>query len=407
MKKILKFPKDFLFGAGVSAYQVEGGIENSDWSKDFPAGKACDHYNLYERDFTLLQELNLNAFRFSIEWSRIEPEQGKFNEKEIQYYRNYLQSLKNHGIKTMVTLHHFTSPIWLANIGGWSNKKSVFYFSRFAQKMLEQYGDLVDFWITMNEPLNYASIGYLEGRWPPQKRNPYLFLRVLKNQISAHKKVYQIFHKIKPDVKIGIAKINNLFEPYNSKSFLDKFSTRIIKFFWNEFFLNKIHPVKSRSAGISQGAKLFNGVKNHLDFIGLNYYFHSKIKFPAKVENKGGLISDLGWTIYPKGIYYVLMDLKKYNLPIYITENGVADKHDKLRKDFIQKHLGWIYKAIFENIDVRGYFHWSLIDNFEWEKGFEPRFGLIEIDYKTMQRKIRPSAYFYAKIVQNLFEVRR
>lgn len=383
MNKILKFPKEFLWGSAVSAYQVEGGIKNADWSKDFPAGKACDHYNLYKQDFDLMQKLNQNAFRFSIEWSRIEPKQGKFDEREIEYYKKYLQSLKKRGIKTMVTLHHFTSPAWLADIGGWTNKKSVFYFSRFAQKMLEEYRDLSDFWITINEPLIYSAVSYLQGRWPPQKKNPILFLKVIKNQILAHKKIYQEFHKIKPDIQVGIAKNNQFIEPFMPRTVLGIFSmlsARIAHYFWNEFFLNKI--------------------KNQLDFIGLNYYFHNKIKFPFFIRNENKLVSDLGWEIYSKGIYQVLKELKKYNLPIYITENGVADKQDKLRANFIKNHLFWIYKAIQENVNIKGYFHWSLIDNFEWDLRINPRFGLIEVDYNTMKRKIRPSAYFYAKIIK-------
>jgi len=419
MERELKFPQDFLWGTAVSAYQVEGGI-NCDWSTPHqkigggPAGKACDHYNLYEQDFDLMEKLNLNAFRFSIEWSRIEPEPGKFNQKEIEHYRKYLKSLKARGITTMVTLHHFTNPIWLAKMGGWTNKKVVFYFSRFSCRMLEEYKDLVDFWLTINEPMIYNGLVYFQERWPDArnnidllwanaKKNPsiiekrqsllsrikkYLLqakklvsvTKVLRNQILAHKKVYQEFHNLKPGVKVSTANNNSFFEPFNEGSVLDRFSVFLADYFWNRYFLNKI--------------------KNHLDFIGLNYYFHNKIKFPFQIKNDNKIVSDLGWEIYPKGIYYVLKDLKKYNLPVHITENGVADKQDKLRQDFIKHHLRWVWQAIEEGVNVKGYFHWSLIDNFEWDLGFEPGFGLCEMDYQTMERKIRPSAYFYAKIAK-------
>lgn len=377
MKK-LKFPKDFLWGTATSAYQVEGGIENSDWSKVYPAGLTCNHYNLYEKDFDLIKKLNQNAYRFSIEWSRIEPEPGKFDKRGIEHYRRYLQSLKARKITTMVTLHHFTNPLWLAKIGGWANKKVVFYFSRFANKVFNEYKDLVDFWITINEPLIYGSLGFFEGKWPPRKKNFYSLLKVFRNQVLAHKKIYEIFHKSKNNLQIGIAKHNSYFEPFNSKSPLDRFNTKVYRYFWNEFFLNRI--------------------RNHLDFIGLNYYFHNKIKFPFQIRNENKIVSDISWEIFPEGIYFTLKELKEYNLPIYITENGLADAKDKLRKDFIKNHLYWAHKVIEEGVDVRGYFHWSLMDNFEWEKGFDPRFGLIEIDYKTFERKIRPSALFYAKI---------
>ncbi len=381
MQEVLKFPKNFLWGSATSSYQIEGGIKNCDWVKFYDAGRACDHYNKYEKDFDLLKRMNQNAYRFSIEWSRIEPEQGKFNRKEIEHYREVLNALKSRGIKIMLTLHHFTNPIWLADRGGWVNSKVNFYFSRFAERVFKEYQDLVDFWLTINEPLIYSLMSYLNGKWPPNKKELFLFLKVVKNQIVSHKKVYEIFHQINSKTKIGVAKNNQYFEPLNPRSKLDKFSVGLHRYFWNEYFLNKI--------------------KNHLDFIGLNYYFHQKIKFPFFKKNENKIINDVGWEIYPEGIYYVLKELKKYNLPIYITENGLADSEDKLRKSFITEHLSWIYRAIQEGIDVRGYFHWSLMDNFEWEKGFEPRFGLVEIDYKTMERKFRPSAFYYAEICKN------
>lgn len=381
MRESLKFPNGFLWGTSTSAYQVEGGIENNDWSKVYPAGLACDHYHRFQDDFDLIKKLNQNAYRFSIEWSRIEPEEGKFNKKEIEHYLKVSQSLKSRGIKTMVTLHHFTLPVWLAKIGGFSNKKSISYFSRFAKKVFLEYQNLVDFWIIFNEPLIYSSKSYLEGAWPPRKRNLNLFLKVLRNQITVHKKIYQDFHNIKSDAKVGIAKNNIYFEPANRRSPLDKFSVFLASYFWNEYFLNRI--------------------RNHLDFIGLNYYFHNKIKFPWRNKNENKNISDIGCEIYPEGIYYVLKELQKYNLPIYITENGIADGKDKLRANFIKEHLFWIHKAIKEGVDVRGYFHWSLMDNFEWEKSFGPKFGLVEIDYKTLERKPRQSAFYYAQVCED------
>ncbi len=371
----MKFPKDFIWGSATSAYQVEGGIENSDWSIDFPASRACDHYNRYEEDFDLLQELDQNAYRFSLEWSRIEPQKSCFNELEIEHYRKVLQSLRSRNIKTMVTLHHFTTPYWL----NWSDSSSVFYFSRFAREVFKEYQDLVDYWIVINEPLVYASQSYYRGIWPPQRKNLFSFLKVVNNQIAACKKVYQDFHQLKENVQVGIAKNNVFFEP--DKSSLDKFSVSLARYFWNDYFLNKI--------------------KNHLDFIGLNYYFHSKIKFPFSLRNENKIISDMGWEVYPQGIYYVLQELKRYKLPIFVTENGLADEGDKHREEFIREHLYWIGRAIEEGVDARGYFHWSLMDNFEWAEGFKPRFGLVEVDHQTLERRIRPSAYYYAKVCRS------
>ena len=381
MGKILKFPEGFLWGTATSAYQVEGGIEDCDWARDFSAGKACDHYSLYEKDFDLLQSLNQNAYRFSIEWSRIEPEAGKFNLKEIRRYEDILQSLKARKIKTMVTLSHFTLPIWLAEMGGWASSGINFYFPRFAKKIFDKFQNLVDLWITVNEPLVLASNSYLEGIWPPHRKSLSLFFKAIRNQESCHKKIYKIFHRNKPEVKIGIAKNNCFFEPSSQKSFFDKIGTKACSYFWNQYFLDRI--------------------KNHLDFIGLNYYFHYEIKFPFKRLSGKGIKSDIGWEIYPMGIYYALGELKKYNLPIYITENGLADQKDQLRESFIRDHLYWVWKAIEQWVDVRGYFHWSLMDNFEWEKRFGPKFGLIEVDFKNFERKIRPSAIYYAQVCKD------
>ncbi|MBZ1356295.1 MAG: glycoside hydrolase family 1 protein [Candidatus Nealsonbacteria bacterium] len=378
MQEKITFPKEFLWGTATSSYQIEGGIDNSDWSVDFPAGKASDHYNKYREDIELMEKIGQNAYRFSLEWSRIEPREGEFDLKEIAYYRDILQLLKSKNIKAMVTLHHFTVPLWFSKKGGWSESKNVVYFVRFAQAMIKEYRELIDFWITINEPMIYSSKGFLSGNWPPKKKNIFTFRRVTQNQIRAHKKIFSLFHKTDPNVKVGIANNNCSFEPNNKKSFLDRFSVFLAESINNEYFLNKIDK--------------------HLDFIGLNYYFHRKIKFPFRDISEEGPVSDLGWKIYPKGIYDVLLELGEYGLPIYITENGLADKSDELRKDFIKDHLVWTHQAIEEGVDVRGYFHWSLMDNFEWDKGIEPRFGLVEIDYKTLERKIRPSADYYSEI---------
>jgi len=382
MSKTLKFPKKFLWGSATAAYQVEGGIENCDWAQEFPAGRACDHYNKYKEDFDLLEELNQDIYRLSLEWSRIEPEPGKFNQEEIEHYRKVLEDLKSRDITTMVSLHHITSPLWLAEEGNWTNSKVPFYFSRFAQRVFQELDDLVDYWITINEPLVYASLGYLTGEWVPQKKSVLSMLKVIRNELTAHKKIYDNFHKENSEVKVGIAKHNSYTEPYPSwLKLLNKISVAVKKYFWNRWFLNRID--------------------NHMDFIGLNYYFHEKVKFPFRVDNENEKTTDMGWEIYPEGIYHVLKELKKYDKPVFITENGLADAEDQHRKEFIKNHLRWVHKAIEEGVDVRGYLHWSLMDNFEWADGYDPRFGLVEIDYDSLERKVRDSARYYAQIAKN------
>ncbi|OGI25636.1 MAG: hypothetical protein A3J76_05855 [Candidatus Moranbacteria bacterium RBG_13_45_13] len=409
---MLKFPDGFLWGAAISAHQVEGGTKN-DWTewekknakrlaeeaktkwaewqqKKFPemfdpknyiSGRACDHYNLYEEDLNIAKSLGLNAFRISIEWSRIEPEEGKFDELEIKHYRKVLQAVRSHSIEPFVCLWHWTNPLWLAKKGGPASCKFPFYFTRYSEYVADNLGKHINFWITLNEPTSVIANSFTKGIWPPQKKNPLTVLKVYKNLSKAHNKSYEKIHKIFPKSKVGFANIIPYLEPNNRDSFLDSIVTRIFRYFSIDKFWN-----------------LTNG-RN--DFLAVQYYFHNLIKFPGVRKNKNEAVSDLGWEIYPEGIYHILKDLKKYNLPIYITENGLADAEDKKREKFIKDHLRWVHKAIKEGADVRGYFHWSLLDNFEWDKGFWPRFGLVEVDYKTQKRKIRPSAWEYAKICRN------
>lgn len=370
MAKVLKFPDGFLWGSSTSAYQVEGGIENCDWSEKYPAGRACDHYNRYEEDFDWLEKLNQNVFRFSIEWSRIESKPGRINPKEIEHYRNVLLSLKKRNIKTVVTLWHWTNPKWFAEKGGWANKQSVKYFENYTEIIVQELGDLIDFWIILNEPMVYI------------KKNLLNFFITFDNLVKAHQKSYQIIHKKYPKAKVSITKLTNYFEPARKWCPLEILLAKIFHTTWNNWFLNKI--------------------KNELDLIALDYYFHNRIVcYPPFIRNFNKRVNDLGWEIHPEGIYHILKYLAKFKKPIYITENGLADAQDKYRKDFIKEHLIWIHQAIKEGIDVRGYLHWSLMDNLEWDKGFEPRFGLLEIDYNNLERKPRPSAYYYAEICKN------
>ncbi len=389
----IEFPNNFFWGAAASAHQIEGGNVNnwSEWEKGsaedlakkaekywqswqkekFPemlwtgnyiSGRACDHYHRFKEDFDIAKSLNHNAHRFSIEWSRIEPKQSRIDQKEIEHYRQVLLALKERNIEPFVTLYHWPLPIWLAQKGGWLNPKTPYYFDRYVKIIGENLFNEVKFWITLNEPNVYASNSYLKGNWPPQKKSIFKYQKVINQLIKAHQLAYKSLHLIDLDCQVGIAKNNIYFE---NIPFAD--------YFWNKYFLNRI--------------------KDQQDFIGLQYYFHSRL-----FRNKNKSVSDLGWEIYPKGIYHVLKGLKKYKKPIYITENGLADADDNKRAKFIKDHLIWIHKAIEEGVDVGGYFYWSLLDNFEWDKGFWPRFGLVEVDYKTFERKIRPSAYEYAKI---------
>jgi len=406
----LEFPENFYWGSATSSHQVEGNNHN-DWTewekanadrlakeaarkewpdfilKNYPnslqeenyiSGRACDHYNRFREDFDIAKQLGHNAHRFSIEWSRIEPEEGKFDEKEIEHYRQVILALRERGIEPFVTLWHWTNPIWFAQKGGWLNKDSPKYFERYTNKITRSL-NFVRFWITLNEPDDlYAFRAYFQGIYPPCKHSILKTWRVLGNLAEVHKRAYKIIHKNNPLAQVGFANNTIYFE---AKGFFAKIVKFFAHWYWNFWFLRK--------------------TISYNDFIGCNFYHHNTLKGFKVNQNENKNTSDVGWEIMPIGIYHVLKYLKKYNKPIYITENGIADAMDIKRAEYIKEHLKWTHKAIQEGIDVRGYFHWSLLDNFEWDKGFWPRFGLVEVDYKTMERKIRNSALEYKKICQN------
>lgn len=404
-----RFPKNFLWGASTSAHQVEGNNKN-DWtsfenknaismaenakkmgffldkfSKDaqkpsnYISGLACCHAENFDSDFYLANKIGLNAYRFSIEWSRIEPEKGKFDKNAIDHYKKVIRVLRTYKIEPVVTLWHWTLPVWFAQRGGFLKRKNVKYFLRFVKRMAFELKDEVKYFVTLNEPEIYSMNSYFRGIWPPQKKGLVNFYKVTQNLILAHVGSYILIKKMNREAEVGIAKNNTYFE-IGKPSFTNKALKKIADKYWNDYFLQKI--------------------SKYQDFIGLNYYFRNRIEGWFN-KNRNARTSDLGWDLYPRGIYYVLRDLQKYKKPILITENGLADAQDKNRSWFLTETIKSIAKAIDEGVDVRGYLHWSLIDNFEWDKGFWPRFGLIEIDYKTQKRKIRSSAEEYGRIIQS------
>ena len=390
----LKFPKGFLWGAGTSAYQVEGGNIHSDWwewekhrSPQFHSGPAADQYHLYKEDFDLAKSLNHNAHRLSIEWSRIEPREGEFDSHEIEHYRQVLKSLQDRGMKVMLTLWHFTLPKWVAEQGGWENGRTVGFFERFVKRVAADLAPYVDFWITLNEPGVYTYQTYIERVWPHAKKSLWGAVKTTFNLAKAHRRIYKFLHQLWPHKPVGVANNIESFEPYHKHSLIEQISVVVTDLVSNHLFY-------------------FLTGKTH-DFLGINYYFHLRFKhrrgiLPEIVDasRQSRDISDLGWEVYPEGIFDVLADLSD-DLPIYITECGIASTNDDRRNRFLIMYLGEVYRAIQAGVKVKGFFYWSLIDNFEWHLGFEPRFGLIEVDYSTQQRKIRPSALIFGEIIKH------
>jgi len=391
--KILKFPAGFLWGAATSAYQIEGGLVNdwSEWEKsprrlaelkakglnplDFQSAQAVNSWEMLEADIECLKKINATAYRFSIDWSRIEPEEGRFDEVVLSRYASFIARLREEKIEPFVTLWHWPLPLWLKAKGGWTSLKIVECFKNFTDRVVDAF-PTVKFWMTLNEPEGYAGNSYLIGIWPPQRTNLFTYNKVLKNLIKAHHAAYKIIKEKLPDSKISIATPRAHF--VSAADPLSKLFTKIAAWWWNDRFLKRII--------------------NSIDFIGLNYYWWINVKFLSFSKTKGPVVSEMGWTINAEGIYYSLLDLKKYNKPIYITENGLADEHDKQRAWFIESMLQQVHRAINQGVDVRGYLHWSLLDNFEWSHGFGKKFGLFSVDHQTFERRARASVETYAKI---------
>ena len=399
---MIEFPKDFLWGAATSAYQVEGDNSNSDWwewektkTGIVSSGKACRHYQLFREDFNLAKTLSHNSHRLSLEWARIQPEPDKFSEVEIGHYVRVIDHLRSLGIEPIVTLNHFTNPLWLSRINGWENPKAIRYFLGYVRKMTEALADKVKYWVTINEPMVYAYYSYLSGEWPPQKKNPVLTNKVANNLADAHIRAYRSIHSFYKENKISppmVSIAQNMIAFIPCKKNL---RNNLAVYFRNSLF----------NFGLID--RLYG--KKCLDFIGMNYYTRHLVD--TRDWSLGELLGNncsfghdkldknsLGWEIYPQGIYDLLMGLKKYSLPVFILENGICCQEDNQRWDYIREHLKKVHAAMANGVNVIGYLYWSLLDNFEWDKGFAPRFGLCAVDYSDYKRTPRDSARKLAQV---------
>lgn len=375
----MHFPKHFLIGAAMAGHQVEGNNLHSNWwdaesqGKIPPSGMAADHYRKFDSDFALAHSLGLNAMRISIEWSRLEPGEGEWNEAAIAHYHHVFKSLRKHGHIPMVTLFHWTMPLWFAERGGFAVASNLKYFKRFVRKVAREYGKHCQLWLTVNEPEVFAFDSYLFGKHVPFEKNARKALTVYRNLFAAHKAAYVILKRYIPHVRVGVAKNVALNIPFRSDHPLDKLVAWVGNKLGNEFFIDR--------------------VKNHIDFIGLNYYFTHLVKFDIWSGfipmNEQFPMSDMGIKTNPQGLYKLLKRFEKYNKPLYVTENGIANASDNMRVRFIKEHLAAVYKARLEGVPVKGYFHWSLLDTYEWQDGFDRKFGLAEVDFQTQKRTLR------------------
>ena len=414
VKPSQSFPKHFLWGAATAAHQVEGNNHNQ-WSvwelenakskaaqasfhyNDFPSweriqktakdpsnyvsGELADHYGHYEQDFDLLEKMNMNAFRFSIEWSRVEPQEGSWNAEAITHYKEYVAELKQRNIEPVVTLFHFTLPVWFADMGGFEKRANVKYFSRFAEKIMSEIGNGVRFIITINEPEIYAYESYIDQQWPPAVSSRFKFWRVINNLAYAHRQAARALRRLNRRYRISIAK-NSVFVYPGDDAWLSQVSAKIAQYVQDDYVLKKFI--------------------RHCDFIGVNYYFSNRV-FGYRIHNPDQRLSDLNWDMHPADIQFVLERLSnKYKKPLLVTENGLADATDKQRKWWLQETIVALSEARGHGANLIGYLHWSLMDNFEWAYGKWPRFGLVEVDYRTGKRTLRPSAIWFGAVIKKL-----
>lgn len=410
------FPRGFLWGTATASHQVEGNNTNNDWwlwehelgriNNDGKSGLACDWWGgRWKEDLDRAVEYGQNAHRLSLEWSRIQPATERWDESALDYYRQILQGMNERGMTPIVTLHHFTLPIWVSEIGGWENEAAISLFDTYVEKCVEALKEYTNLWITINEPNVLVAYGYLLDLFPPGQRNMLTAFKVLENLIRAHSAAYHTIHRIQPTSRVGLANHYRSSKPAGSWNPLDK----IISAVQSRFFNNAI-PFAIKNGVLNLFAKRvrLSEAKGTQDFFGLNYYTRESVAFsllhpqtlfsrryfkPEAEISESGLLAN-----EPAGMFEALKWGTQFNLPIIITENGIDDNNDHIRSKYILQHLHQVWRGINFNFPIKGYFYWTLVDNFEWERGWSQRFGLWELDVETQSRRKRPSADLYAEI---------
>lgn len=384
------FPEGFMFGAATSSHQVEGGNDRNDWwsfeqrggSKD-PSGDACDHWRLFPDDIRLLRDLGLNSYRFSLEWSRIEPEPGSFDHAALDHYRRMADTCRELGVEPLPTLHHFTLPLWLSRQGGVLAPDSTALFTRYATEAAKALSDSARWVVTINEPAVLALMGYVEGVWPPGEKRLWRASRVLRTLIRWHLDAVASIRHVAPDMLLGVAKHWIDFVPHDPSRLGHRIGARLQDALFNRRYLDRTVQAS--------------------DFIGLNYYSRTYATGPfsrVPLSSPQDPHTAMGWSIVPEGLLAALRRVGEYRLPVLICENGIATDDDRERVNYLLSHLGAVRDALREGVQVLGYQHWSLMDNFEWAEGYWPKFGLIGVDPQTKERTVRGSARVYGEIAR-------
>lgn len=409
------FPRGFLWGTATSSHQVEGQNTNNDWAlwEDQPgriaqagrAGRATDWWaGRWQEDLDRAAAGHQTAHRLSLEWSRLEPRPGEWDTKALDKYRTILGGLRQRDLEPMVTLHHFTNPQWLMEQGGWLAEDVPRQFASYAARVVDEIGDLVAHWVTVNEPNVYAYMAHLAGDFPPGGRSLSDALRAMENMVRAHAASYRAIHERQPNALVGLAHHYRGMEPANPLNPLDRLFASLRSSLFNltvpETCATGVFSLPWRRIQLPEA-------KGTQDFFGLNYYTREKVGFHWREMAKahfpdGADVSPTGFIARDaEGFWQALRWAQGYGLPLYVTENGVDDPEDDLRRRYLVSHLQRLWKAANFNWQVKGYFHWSLVDSFEWERGWTQRFGLWELNTENQERTRRPSADLYSEICQS------
>lgn len=410
------FPRGFLWGTATSSHQVEGNNKNNNWNaweqveghilEGHKSGLACDWWNgRWREDFDRAAESGQNAHRLSIEWSRVQPTFERWDEAALDRYLEMIRGLNERNITPLVTLHHFSDPLWLYEQGGWENEIVVGAFEKYVAKVVQVLKDYVNLWCTINEPNIYTVLGYVFGDFPPGESSFRTAFQVALNQIHAHAAAYHAIHNIQPSAKVGIAINYHSLKPARRWSLADRFVTNFMHSAFNDLFLDAVHKGMLR---LPFFRKRIPEAKGTQDYLGLNYYTREYVKFSlAKMSEGFGQripdpdkeLSDTGLIANePEGLFEAIKWGRQFKVPMIVTENGVEDADDHLRPRYIVEHIYQMWRAVNFNWPVKGYFHWTLVDNFEWERGWTQRFGLWALDEITQIRTKRPSANLYEEI---------
>lgn len=405
MSTAFQFPEGFLWGSATAGHQVEGNNRHSDWwayeqagRLPFRSGEACRHLERYAADLDLARELGLNAHRFSIEWSRIEPEPGRIDDAALDHYRRMVAAMRARALEPVATLHHFVAPAWFTARGGWLAADAADRFAAHVERVAAALAGDIRWWLTINEPTVYAKHAYVTGDWPPCVRGQWLAsLRAMRSMARAHRRAYAILHRHRADALVGLAHSAPHVVPADPRRLTDRLAARARDYGLNGLLFDLI----GRPA------------RRWLDFIGINYYCRTVVRWAPRgraallgeddVGPRAGetrRFSDMGWEVWPQGLTAVLRAFSRHGLPLLVTENGIATEDEAVRRTFLAEHLDALAMAVAAGLPVVGYLHWSLIDNYEWALGFGPRFGLYAVDYATQARRPRAAAADYAAVVR-------